>query len=123
VREFVEYFVKNLEQKKHIFELINTVKLVLTIGTDRESYSIFISDGMVSMSPTNMGKNLKRVDIQGNTEAIASLLGGSLKLREGAIRKELQVVGSFRHKLLLESVFYLTGRSACEDFLKLSKNN
>jgi hypothetical protein len=123
VREFIEDFVKKLEHRKHIKELINTVKLVLTIGTNRESYSIFIKDGMVSMSPINMGMNPIRVDIRGNTETISSLLEGSLKLREGATRKELQVVGSFRHKLLLESVFYLTGKSGCEDFLKLSKNN
>jgi len=111
VRELVDYFVENLEQKKHINELINHVKLVLTIGNDQEIYSVFINAGAVSLSPINMGASSLKVKIQGNTEAIASLLKGRLKLREGAARDELQIVGSFRHKLLLESVFYLAGKS------------
>ncbi|MGM0902709.1 MAG: hypothetical protein ACQEXB_16610 [Bacillota bacterium] len=123
MKELVEFFVKNLERKEHIFELFNKVKLVLTIGNNQENCSVFINDGMVSMSPTDMGTSSIRVEIKGNTEAISSLLNGSLKLREGTIRNQLQVVGSFRHTLLLESVFYLAGKSGCEDFLKLSNNN
>jgi hypothetical protein len=111
VRETVELFLKKLEQKKHINELINHVKLVLTIGSDRDSCSILIHNGTVSMSPSNLSLSPLRVKIQGNTEAISSLLDGSLKLRVGAARKELYVDGSFRHKLLLESLFYLGGKS------------
>jgi hypothetical protein len=111
VKELVEYFVKNLEHKKHIFELLNTVKLVLTIGNEWESCSIYINNGMVSMSPIMMEKKPMKVKIQGNSDAISLLLHGSLKLREGAIRDELQIVGSFRNKLLLESLFYLVGKS------------
>jgi hypothetical protein len=116
VRELVQLFVKNLERKKHIFELINHVKLVLTIESDWESYSIFITNGVVSMSPTTIEKNSAKVKIQGNTEAISSLLNGSLKLREGANRDELHIVGSFRQILLLESVFYLAGKSVVNIF-------
>lgn len=123
MKELVESFVKNLEQKEHIIELLKTVKLDLTIGNNRESCSVFINDGMVSMSPTDGGISSIRVEIQGNTEAISSLLDGSLKLREGKIRNQLQIVGSFRQTLLLESMFYLAGQSGCEDFLKLSNNN
>jgi len=111
VKELIEYFVKNLEHKKHIYELLDRVKLVLTIGNERESCSIYIDNGMVSMSPIVMEKNPMKVIIQGNCEAISLLLNGRLKLREGTIRDELQVMGSFRNKLLLESVFYLGGKS------------
>lgn len=110
MRELVEFFVKNLEQKKHIFELVKNVRLVLTIGSDQDSCSIFIHNGTVTMSPANLGLSPLKVKIQGNTDAISSLLNGSLKLRVGAARKELYVDGSFRHKLLLESLFYLAGK-------------
>jgi len=112
MKELIEYFVQNLERKKHIFELINHIKLVLTIENDQENCAIVFNDGSVFMEPSHLRiEDTTKVIIHGNTDAISSLLDGRLKLREGVLKDQLQVAGSFRNKLLLESVFYLAGKS------------
>lgn len=112
MKELIKYFVHSLERKKHIFELINHIKLVLTIGNDRDNCSIVFDKGSVFIDSSNVElDDTLKVKIHGNTDAISSLLDGSLKLREGVLRDQLDVVGSFRNKLLLESVFYLAGKS------------
>jgi len=47
------------------------------------------------------------ITIRGSTQAIMSLLQGSLKLQQQLRLNELSVTASFRHILLLESIFFL----------------
>ncbi|CUA80514.1 hypothetical protein [Anoxybacillus suryakundensis] len=47
------------------------------------------------------------ITIRGSAKAIMSLLEGSLKLQQQLRLNELSVTASFRHILLLESIFFL----------------
>ncbi|ACJ34831.1 hypothetical protein [Anoxybacillus flavithermus] len=47
------------------------------------------------------------ITIRGSAQAMMSLLQGSLKLQQQLRLNELSVTASFRHILLLESIFFL----------------
>lgn len=49
----------------------------------------------------------RMITIRGSAQAVMSLLKGSLKLQQQLRLNELSVTASFRHILLLESIFFL----------------
>ncbi|MBB5356269.1 hypothetical protein HNR43_002250 [Anoxybacillus mongoliensis] len=49
----------------------------------------------------------RMITIRGSAQAIMSLLKGSLKLQQQLRLNELSITASFRHILLLESIFFL----------------
>lgn len=107
----IVHFVENIGNKQHIVRLMHHQKLEVAIETEIENYGLVIDNGCIRLTSGIPGGS-PSVRIQGSSEFIHSLLEGSVKLREGAINKMFQVSGSFRNQLMLESLFFLTGKSS-----------
>jgi len=106
--ELVEGFVNRLQTKSHVFELFHHSTFSLAIGNELDKYHLSLQDGEVIMNEPVQAD----IEVNGRTPIIASLLEGKLKLRDGISYHGIQVTGSFRDQLLVESLFFLTGKKA-----------
>ncbi|SEM62656.1 SCP-2 sterol transfer family protein [Mesobacillus persicus] len=107
----IVHSVENMGNKQHVIKLLNHQKLEVAIETEKENFGLVIDDGIISLTSGVPGGS-PSVRIQGKTDVIHSLLEGNIKLREGARYEKFHISGSFRNQLMLESLFFLTGKSS-----------
>ncbi|EPZ39845.1 MULTISPECIES: hypothetical protein [Anoxybacillus] len=79
----------------------------LYIQLQWESGQILLSISKEGIQRVEKANEDRVISIRGSAQAIMSLLQGSLKLQQQLRLNELSVTASFRHILLLESVFFL----------------
>lgn len=79
----------------------------LYIELQWEGGQVFLSISKEGIQRVEKTNGDRVITIRGSAQAIMSLLQGSLKLQQQLRLNELSVTASFRHILLLESVFFL----------------
>ncbi|EMT45256.1 hypothetical protein [Anoxybacillus flavithermus] len=72
-----------------------------------ESGQVLLCVSREGIQRVETGGGERIITIRGSTQAMMSLLQGSLKLQQQLRLNELSVTASFRHILLLESIFFL----------------
>ncbi|WP_084256402.1 sterol-binding protein [Anoxybacteroides amylolyticum] len=103
--ELVKQFVERVNALKHLLPILPEEALYVCFQCEEEEMIFCLSkQGMYRTSEVD---EQKAVTVCGTKEALKSLFYGELKLQQQLRLKEIAVFGSFRHILLLESLFHL----------------
>lgn len=105
--EFIQVFIKRLQEREHVLELIRNTDLTIDILTNKQSISVSINHGDIYIS-NNLDDQPNKYIIEGSVCVIKELIEGRHKLRTFIKKGELSIKAPFRTLLLLESLFYLT---------------
>ncbi|WP_210365236.1 SCP2 sterol-binding domain-containing protein [Bacillus sp. REN3] len=106
MQERAKRFTEGISDKGHLMELVRKMNCGLEMETDTETVYLYFYNGKVTTDPDQQAA-WRNVTIKGSKDAIARLLDGEMKLRDGVQAGDLRVSGSFRELLALESIFYL----------------
>lgn len=117
----VHRFVDEVNTRGHLSPLLNGVRMKVGFELDDESICLEIDRGTMEIV-RGTRENLD-VFIRTNGYVLNAILAGELKLRKAREGNHLELKGSIRNSLLLESLFLL-GLAGSEnketDFLKNS---
>lgn len=103
--ELVKQFMERVNALKHLWPILPTEALYVCFRWEEKEMIFSISkQGMQRKAEVD---EKKTVTVCGTEEALKSLFYGELKLQQQLRLKEITVFGSFRHILLLESLFHL----------------
>ncbi|MCM3618928.1 hypothetical protein M3936_15175 [Sutcliffiella horikoshii] len=104
VKDSLEVFIAKAKNKLHVMEILPyySLRCCLIAYGEKTIFSLCKSDLQVEVE-----ENMVDIVIEGSTEEIIQLLNGT-KMRE---IKGLSFKGSFRHYLLLDSIFTLVNHS------------
>jgi|GEM_PF-419270 len=100
-----QQFIERLQTLSHLWPLLPEERLYIRFECKDENITFAISKTGTAREEAVDERRL--LTIRGSEEAIVALLNGELKLQQQMRLKELSVAGSFRHMLLLESIFHL----------------
>lgn len=117
----VHRFVDEVNTRGHLSPLLNGVQLTVGFEIDDESVCLYIDNGILGI--TEEAWDNVDVFVKTNGHVLNAMLVGELKLRKAREGNQLELKGSIRNSLLLESLFLL-GLGGAEnketDFLKKS---
>jgi hypothetical protein len=105
IQGLIQQFIERIQTSNHLSPLLPEERVYIRF--EWENGDIVFA---ISKNGTEKGEEAdeqRLLTIRGSAEAIHALLTGELKLQQQMRLKELSVVGSFRHMLLLESIFHL----------------
>jgi hypothetical protein len=101
----IQQFIERIQTLHHLLPLLPEERVYIRFECENENVIFAISKNGTEEEKTVDEKRL--LTIRGSEEAIETLLTGELKLQQQMRLEELSVAGSFRHMLLLESIFHL----------------
>jgi hypothetical protein len=105
IQSLIQQFIERIQTLNHLLPLLPEERVYIRFECENENVIFAISKNGTENGETVDEKRL--LTIRGSAEAIQALLTGELKLQQQMRLKELSVAGSFRHMLLLESIFHL----------------
>jgi hypothetical protein len=105
IQSLIQQFIERIQTLNHLLPLLPEERVYIRFECENENVIFAISKNGTENGETVDEKRL--LTIRGSAEAIQALLTGELKLQQQMRLKELSVYGSFRHMLLLESIFHL----------------
>lgn len=106
MRERIDRFANEIENKKHVLQLVNKLELCLKIEAESGTFYLSFKDGRVAFHETCMHAGYT-ASISGKDAILEQLFDGDLKLRQGVKMNYISTDCPFRSQLVLESLFYL----------------
>ncbi|MBT2693171.1 SCP2 sterol-binding domain-containing protein [Bacillus sp. ISL-55] len=106
MRERIARFANEIQNKKHILQLVNKLELCLKIEAESGTFYLSFKDGKVACQETCMHARYTAT-ISGKDALLDQLFNGDLKLRQLVKMNYFTTDCSFRSQLVLESLFYL----------------
>ncbi|RAK18621.1 hypothetical protein B0I26_10941 [Anoxybacillus vitaminiphilus] len=106
IQGLIQQFIERIQTSSHLSPLLPEERIYIRFEWENENIVFAISKNGTEKKKEEEDEQ-RLLTIRGSAEAIHTLLTGELKLQQQMRLKELSVVGSFRHMLLLESIFHL----------------
>ncbi|GAM14348.1 SCP2 sterol-binding domain-containing protein [Mesobacillus selenatarsenatis] len=106
MRERIDRFASEIQNKKHVLLLVNKLELCLKIEAESGTFYLSFKDGRVDFHETCMHAGYT-ASISGKDALLEQLFDGDLKLRQGVNMNHISTDCPFRSQLVLESLFYL----------------
>lgn len=105
VKKLIQEFIDDVHNRPHLSPLLNRVSLNIMVETENQSFVMSIQHN--KMIFINEPKDHPDVTIQLLEDRLIDLLYGKIKLRELMNDPTTKIQSSFRHLLLVESIFLL----------------
>ncbi|WP_102264230.1 SCP2 sterol-binding domain-containing protein [Mesobacillus jeotgali] len=106
MRERIDRFADEIQNKKHVQHLVSKLDLCLKIKAESGTFYLSFKDGKVACRDSCIHDGYTAT-ISGNDALLNQLFDGDLKLRQGVIMNYFTTDCPFRAQLVLESLFYL----------------
>ncbi|WP_226678820.1 DUF4388 domain-containing protein [Mesobacillus jeotgali] len=106
MRERIDRFVNEVQNKEHVHQLVNKLDLCLKIKAESGTFYLSFKDGKVASHETCMHAGYIAT-ISGMDALLDQLFDGELKLRQGVKMNYISTDCPFRAQLVLESLFFL----------------
>lgn len=106
MRERIARFVNEIQNKKHVQQLVNKLDLIIKIEAESGTFYLSFKDGKVACHETCIHTGYTAT-ISGKDALLDQLFDGDLKLRHGVKMNYFTTDCPFRAQLVLESLFYL----------------
>jgi hypothetical protein len=108
MRDAVKTFLTAMKEREHLLTLIENLEmLVIKLVYEQNIIEMAFHHGEAILLDEKKERSIS-CEISGEAESIKSLIKGERKLRFLMLSGQLNVIGSFRTILLLETIFYLT---------------
>lgn len=102
----MKYFVEKLNRKESLKPLLRNASLSLVLTCQNESYFMELKNNRFSWR--RMKDDKPDIWLTGDRTSISLVTEGEILLREAKKRGSIQLEGSLRKILLLESLFFLS---------------
>jgi alkyl sulfatase BDS1-like metallo-beta-lactamase superfamily hydrolase len=107
LQDWMKCFVEKLNRKESLKPLLRNASLSLVLTCQNESYYMELKNNRFSWRRMK-GEDNPDIWLTGDMTSISLVMEGEILLREAKKNGSIQLEGSLRKILLLESVFFLS---------------
>ncbi|WP_080844204.1 hypothetical protein [Cytobacillus gottheilii] len=103
MEQLAKSFIQELEQKQHVFQLLQNRNLTVHFHSETEHLYLRIDGGRADIT----SQMECEMEIHGPKATMTHLFQRKIKLRQMMKEQPIQIRGPFRSILLLETILYL----------------
>jgi hypothetical protein len=106
MRELIKQLTERMQKLNHLSPILPEEELYIQFECETETAVVAISKHKIEQKEAADERRV--LTVRGSKEALEALLNGRLKLQQQIRLREVNISGSFRHMLLLESLLHLS---------------